>query len=126
MGKFIVSTSPHIKAKRNTTRSIMFEVLIALLPLVVTAVGFFGYHVLINIAVCCASCFGFELLYEKIVKGKEFIFKKASVHNLSCFVTAVILALNLPNTMQIWGLNITYGAIVIVSFDIIIACVLGL
>ena len=125
MEKFIVSTSPHIKAKRNTTRSIMFEVLIALLPIVVTAVVFFGYHVLINIAVCCASCFGFELLYEKIVKGKAFTFKKASVHNLSCFVTAVILALNLPNTMKIWGLNITNGSTVIVSFDIILACVLG-
>ena len=125
MEKFIVSTSPHIKAKRNTTRSIMFEVLIALLPLVITGVIFFGYHVLINVAVCCASCFGFELLYEKIVKGKDFAFKKASVNNLSCFVTAVILALNLPTTMNIWGLNVVNGESIIVSFDIIIACVLG-
>ena len=125
MEKFIVSTSPHIKAKRNTTRSIMFEVLIALLPLVVAGVIFFGYHVLINVAVCCVSCFGFELLYEKLVKGKDFTFKKASVNNLSCFVTAVILALNLPTTMDIWGLNVVNGENIIVSFDIMLACVLG-
>ena len=60
MAQFVVSTSPHIKAKRNTTRSIMFEVLIALLPLVVCATVFFGYHVLINVAVCCIACFGFD------------------------------------------------------------------
>lgn len=125
MDNFIVSTSPHIKAKRNTTRSIMFEVLIALLPLVVVATVFYGYHVVINVAVCAASCFGFELLYEKIFKGKEFSFKKASVHNLSCFVTAVILALNLPSTMKIWGLNVVSGSTIIISFDIIIACILG-
>lgn len=125
MDKFIVSTSPHVKAKRNTTRSIMFEVLIALLPLVVVAAVFYGYHVIINVAVCCLSCFGFELLYEKLLKRKEFSFKKASVHNLSCFVTAVILALNLPTTMKIWGLNVVSGSTVIISFDIIIACILG-
>ena len=125
MSQFVVSTSPHIKAKRNTTRSIMFEVLIALLPLVVCATIFFGYHVLINVAVCCVACFGFELLYEYLTKGKEFSIKKSTTNNLSCFVTAVILALNLPTTMNIWGLNITNGTTVVVSFDIIIACVLG-
>ncbi len=125
MDKFIVSTSPHVKAKRTTTRSIMFEVLIALLPLVVVATVFYGYHVIINVAICCISCYGFELLYEKIRQRKEFVFKKASVHNLSCLVTAVILALNLPSTMQIWGLNVKTGNTIIISFDIIIACVLG-
>lgn len=125
MDKFIVSTSPHVKAKHNTTRSIMFEVLVALLPLVVVATVFYGYHVIINLAVCCVSCYGFELLYEKIRQGKAFTFKKASVHNLSCLVTAVILALNLPTTMNIWGLNVVSGNEVIISFDIIIACVLG-
>ncbi len=125
MDNFIVSTSPHVKAKRSTTRSIMFEVLIALLPLVVVATVFYGYHVIINVAVCCISCFGFELLYEKIRQGKAFAFKKASVHNLSCLVTAVILALNLPTTMKIWGLNVVNGSDIIVSFDIIISCILG-
>lgn len=125
MDKFIVSTSPHVTAKRNTTRSIMLEVLIALLPLVIVSTVYFGYHVVINVVVCCASCFGFELLYEKIYKGKAFSFKKASVHNLSCFVTAVILALNLPSTMQIWGLNVVNGGVVILSFDVIISCILG-
>ena len=125
MDKFIVSTSPHVKAKRNTTRSIMLEVLIALLPLVVVATVFYGYHVIINLAVCCISCYGFELLYEKIRQGKAFTFKKASVHNFSCLVTAVILALNLPTTMNIWGLNVVNGSEIVISFDIIIACVLG-
>ena len=65
--KQLVSASPHITDPRNSTRRIMIDVLIALVPCVVCATVFFGYHVLINLVTCLVFCFGTELLYNLIV-----------------------------------------------------------
>ena len=128
MADFVVSASPQITKKGNSTRGIMTDVLIALAPSIVAATFFFGYHVIINLIVCAASCWGFELLYDLAVKkawSKEGI-KSSSVWNFSCFVTGVLLALNLPATMDIWGLNVTAASgRVLFSFDTVLVCMLG-
>ena len=94
MSNFTVSSSPHVTQKNNSTRIIMADVLIALAPVVVASVYFFSYHVLINIVACAIGCMGFEMLYGMFVKkawNKEGV-KNSSVWDLSCFVTAVLLA----------------------------------
>lgn len=129
----IISASPHITKKGNTTRRIMLDVLIALAPALIAATYFYGYLVLVNCAVCVLFCMGFELLYTLIAGGKwnaEAV-KKSSAWDLSSAVTGVILALNLPTHIDIWGLSITRevvmnGEIVkatLFSFDTIIACI---
>ncbi len=128
MSNFTVSSSPHVTKKNNSTRGIMADVLIALAPVVVASVYFFGYHVLINIVACAIGCMGFELLYGMTVKkawNKEEL-KNSSVWDLSCFVTAVLLALNLPAAMDVWGMNV-YSASgkILFSFDTILVCLLG-
>ena len=109
MKNLTVSVSPHISQKSRTTRSIMLDVLIALMPALIMAVLYFGYHVIINAVVCMGSCFGFELLYT-LVRKKDF--SKKAVRESSCWdcsslVTGLILALNLPRTIVVkgWDLN---------------------
>lgn len=113
MNGLAVSVSPHIAQQSKSTRSIMLDVLIALMPALVTAVIYFGYHVMINAAVCMGSCFAFELLYSLAVKKD---FSRKAVRESSCWdcsglVTGLILALNFPRVIVVkgWNLNV-YGS----------------
>ncbi|MDE7395574.1 MAG: RnfABCDGE type electron transport complex subunit D, partial [Clostridiales bacterium] len=137
MKSLTLSTSPHIRQRKRTTRSIMLDVLVALTPALVMAILFFGYHVLINAVVCMGSCFGFELLFSLILK-KDFskkAVKESSCWDCSCLVTGLILALNLPSVMIVkgWNLNV-YRAIpagarpvdyVAFSWDTLFLCIIG-
>lgn len=128
MADYVVSASPQITSKGNSTRGIMTDVLIALVPSVIAAAFFFGYHVIINIIVCAVSCWGFELLYDLATKkawNKDGL-RNSSVWNFSCFVTAVLLALNLPATLNVWGMNVVSASgRALFSFDTVLVCMLG-
>ncbi len=128
MSNYTVSTSPHITNKSNSTREIMLDVLIALCPALIAACFYFGYHVLINVVFCSLFCFGLETLWSMFMK-KEWSkqgFKQACSWDLSCLVTAVILALNLPSTVHVWGLNIvSAGGKILFSFDAVLICLIG-
>ncbi|MCI8412832.1 MAG: RnfABCDGE type electron transport complex subunit D [Clostridia bacterium] len=137
MKNLTVTVSPHITQKSKTTRSIMFDVLIALSPALVMAIVYFGYHVLINAIVCMGCCFAFELLYTLILK-KDFsrkAVKESSCWDCSSLVTGLILALNLPRVIIVegWNLNVYRAmpagarAVDYVAFggDTIILCLIG-
>ena len=91
----IVSVSPHIHGK-DTTQTIMRDVLIALIPAVIASVLFFGIRALLVEVVCVAACVFFEWLFEKGMK------RPSTVMDLSAAVTGLILALNLPVSIPIW------------------------
>ncbi len=93
--KLIVSVSPHVFGRRDTT-GVMLEVVIALLPAAVAGVILFGMNAAILIAVCVASCVLFEFLFTKLCK------RPTTVGDLSAVVTGLLLALNLPATLPIW------------------------
>ena len=95
MEKLIVSPSPHIHTKQ-TTQSIMRDVLIALLPATVASVVFFGVNALIIILTCVVSAVASEFLFNLICK------KEQTVVDLSAAVTGLILALTLPAKTEIW------------------------
>ena len=95
MDNLIVSVSPHIHAKEDTT-SIMRDVLIALCPAVVASILIFGFRALLVEVVCVAACVVFEWLFEKGCK------RPVTVGDLSAAVTGLILALNLPVSIPIW------------------------
>ena len=108
----------------------MIDVIIALIPCVVAATVFYGYHVIINLITCLIFCFGTELLYCLII-NKNFSrdgVKNATVWDCSFAVTAIILTLNLPAVMPVkmWGINVLneHGA-VIFSFNTVVLCALG-
>ena len=92
---FNVSVSPHVRDK-SSTKSIMRDVAIALVPTLGFGVYNFGWNALILILVSAASCVGFEALYEFLAK------KPITIFDYSALVTGLILAVNLPPTAKWW------------------------
>lgn len=76
-----VSVSPHAHSNEST-RSIMLDVIIALLPALIGACVFFGMRSLMLCAVSCAACVFFEWAYRKVMK------LDCTVGDLSAIVTA--------------------------------------
>ena len=95
MDKLIVSTAPHIQSK-DSTQSIMRDVIIALLPAAVAGTVLFGMKALVTILVCVGTAVLSEFLFNLIVK------KEQTVTDLSCVVTGLILALSLPAKADIF------------------------
>lgn len=107
--KYIISMSPHITNNR-TTKRIMADVIIALIPTIIASIFIFGFYSLVNIAICIVSALAAETIFNKIVKQKN------SIGDLSAVVTAIILALNLPPIMPIYMPIIgTFFAIIVVK-----------
>ena len=103
MDNMIVSVSPHIHAK-DSTQTIMRDVLIALVPGVIASVVFFGARALLVEAVCVAAAMFFEWAFEKICKRPN------TVGDLSAAVTGLILAFNLPVGIPLW--QAAFGSLV--------------
>ena len=108
-----LSVSPHIHSGRSTRR-IMLDVILALLPAAVAGCIIFGLRALLVIAVTVASCVAFEALFNLIVK------KKQTVGDLSAIVTGLLLALNLPANVPIWQCVI--GALFAI---VVVKCLFG-
>ena len=90
-----ISSSPHAHSP-ITTRTIMRDVLIALVPALLGAVYFFGFRALTVTAVSVAACVFFEWLYCKLMK------KPCKTYDLSACVTGVLLAFVCPVTIPYW------------------------
>ena len=68
--KLIASSSPHIRSKDNT-RSIMLDVIIALLPALVMSIYVFGVRALTMVLVSVAACVFWEWAYRKLLKKPQ-------------------------------------------------------
>ena len=90
-----VSISPHVRDK-SSTKKIMIDVAIALIPTLGFGVYKFGLNALMLVLVSIASCVIFEAGYEFIAK------KPITVFDFSAVVTGMILAVNLPPTATWW------------------------
>lgn len=105
--KLVVSASPHFRSK-DTTRGIMLDVIIAMLPALVASGVLFGYRAITLTAVSVISCVLFEYLSRKVMKRHN------TIGDLSAVVTGMLLAFNLPSTMPYWMVVIgAFTAIVI-------------
>lgn len=93
--KLIANTSPHI-FKDITTQKIMWFVAVALLPIVISAVSFFGWKALLLIIVSVLSAVLTEALIQKLLK------KEITINDGSAFITGLLLALVLPVTVPLW------------------------
>ena len=93
--KPVVTESPHIRSG-NSTRGIMLDVAIALLPAVIAGVIIFGYRAAALTAVCVGVAVLSEWLWCKILK------KPSTISDFSAVVTGLLLAMNLPVTLPFW------------------------
>ena len=104
-----VSSSPHIR-NEDSTRQIMLDVVIALLPALAVAVFVFGARSLVMTVVSVLGCVFFEWLYNKLLK------KPMTITDGSAVVTGMLLAYTLPVTAPYWVVLIgDFFAIVIVK-----------
>ncbi len=95
MDNMIVSVNPHVYAK-DTTQTIMRDVLIALFPAVIASILFFGVRALLVEVVCVAVAVACEWAFEKITN------RPVTILDLSAAVTGLLLALNLPASIPLW------------------------
>lgn len=102
-----VSVSPHVRAK-DTTRSLMRDVAIALIPTLAFGVYQFGFGALKVIIISVITCVLCELLYELITK------RPITVFDYSAVVTGLILAVNLPSS-AVWWMPVLGGAFAIIA-----------
>ncbi len=103
MNNLVISISPHIKSKWITS-TVMFDVVIALLPTLVAAVFIFGLRALIITTVCVAASVLSEYLFEKLCK------RPVTVGDFSAVVTGMLLAFNLPVSIPLW--QAVFGSVV--------------
>lgn len=104
----VISTPPHVKA-RKTTRKIMLDMIIALLPCAVMGIVYFGLNALMIELVSVAACVATEFVYY-FIANKGFankcrdalgvIKRWARQFDFTSIVTALILALVVPSTVK--------------------------
>ena len=95
MNDLYVSATPHIHSGAST-RAIMLDVIIALLPATAASVIIFGLKSLIVLAACIITAVAGEALFNLICK------KKQTIGDLSAVVTGLLLALNLSTNVPAW------------------------
>lgn len=87
-----VSPSPHLAQSTTSTRRMMVDVLVALVPVVAMSLFVFRGYALFQLAVCLGGSLAAELLFVKM-RGRPLTLK-----DFSAIVTGIILAMSLPGT----------------------------
>ncbi len=113
MANFVNSSSPHIHSGAST-RKVMLDVILALLPAAAAGVVLFGTKALVVICTCVASAVVAEGAFNAVTK------KAQTIGDLSAAVTGLLLALNLSTNVSV------YECVVGSVFAIVVAkCLFG-
>ena len=108
MSHFITSPAPHVHSGDSVRRN-MLLVILALLPAYAVSVYEFGWGALITAAISVLACVGAEWLISRYVLKEE----KQTIGDLSAVLTGLLLAFNLPSSIQWW--IVVIGAIVAIG-----------
>lgn len=95
MDRLVVSSSPHITAKKGTS-AIMADVLIALIFPLIAGVYVFGIRALILVVISVLSAVLSESLWNLIIH------KENTISDLSACVTGALIAMILPVSVPLW------------------------
>ncbi len=107
MEKLLVSPNPHIHAPVST-KSLMRDVIIALIPAVICSFVFYGWAEIVLMAVSVGTCVCLEWAVTKYMMKKP-----STIGDLSAVITGILLALNLPYSTPWWVVMI--GAVVAIG-----------
>lgn len=99
MNRLTVSASPHSHSA-TSTRQIMLDVIIALMPAAVMSVVYFGFRAALVILVSVGASVLAEYVTRRILKRPN------TVSDLSAAVTGLLIAFNVPSTMPLWAVVI--------------------
>ncbi len=110
-GKLIVSSPPFLR-NGETAHCLMFDVLIACLPIFLFSIYFFGLYVLLIVFISISTARLTELVIQVLFNAKNFDYKnpvfsimespEVTVLDGSAAVTGLLLAFTLPPTVPIW------------------------
>ncbi|MCR5154364.1 MAG: RnfABCDGE type electron transport complex subunit D [Lachnospiraceae bacterium] len=92
---FNLSSSPHVRNAKST-RSIMWDVNLALLPATAFGVYRFGIHALLILLISIATAVLCEFCYQKITH------KEVLISDGSAVLTGLLLGLNMPPSVPLW------------------------
>lgn len=90
-----ISSSPHVRDK-SSTKSIMWDVFLALMPATAVGIFNFGLKAAILIVACVATAVLTEYIWQKAMK------LPVTVSDGSAALTGLLLALNLSSTFPVW------------------------
>ena len=108
MKNFIVAPAPHAHSGDSVRRN-MLLVILALLPAYVVSVIEFGVGALITAAISVAACVLTEWLISRYLLKEQ----KTTICDLSAVLTGLLLAFNLPSSIDWWIVLI--GAVVAIG-----------
>ncbi|MBQ8507804.1 MAG: RnfABCDGE type electron transport complex subunit D [Clostridia bacterium] len=105
--KLLVNTSPHIKS-RDTTRRIMLDVVIALIPALAAGVWQFGLRALLVALAGVSASLLAELICDVLMK------KRITIDDGSAAVTGLLLSMTLPASVPYWtvALGGAFGVVI--------------
>lgn len=106
--KLVVSASPHDRTHK-TVRSIMLDVIIALVPALIASVVFFGPRALLIECIAVGTCVIFEYVSRVFMKREQ------TVGDLSAVITGLLLAFNLPVSIPLWMVPIGSAVAIVVA-----------
>ena len=108
MTHFITSPAPHVHSGDSVRRN-MALVILALMPAYIVSVIEFGCGALITAAIAVAACVLTEWLISRFVLKEQ----RQSIGDLSAVLTGLLLAFNLPSSIDWW--IVVIGAIVAIG-----------
>ncbi len=93
--RLVATSSPHIVSKETTT-TVMLDVIIALVPAAIAGMYYFGISSALVMALAVGSAVGTEAAIQKITK------QKVTINDLSAVITGLLLGMNLPPSVPWW------------------------
>ena len=99
LSEIVVTPSPHISTPMST-RSVMIDVVVGLVPAMLAAGYYYRSRAVILIAVCVVSAVITEWLCNML---RQRVNPRESLGDFSAVVTGVILALSLPPAIPVWA-----------------------
>lgn len=111
VGNELHEVGPHIVMDRST-KVIMQDVVIAMIPALLGAVYFFGINPLVLVLAAVTTCVLSEYIWQKIRK------EQLTVSDWSAVVTGILIAFNAPSTTPIWAVMVAsvFAIIVVKQF----------
>ena len=100
--------SPHIETSRSS-KEIMQDVVIALIPAFLGSIYFFGINSIIIVLTAVTTCVLSEYIWQKIRK------EQLTTSDWSCVVTGMLLAFSCPPTTPIWAVIIASAFAILVA-----------
>lgn len=93
--RITVTGSPHVAAQR-TTRSVMLNIIAALIPALACGIWIFGWRSALVAAVSIAAC-----MLTEYVCGRFMLGRRGTLNDCTAIVTGLLLAMTLPSSIPL-------------------------